>query len=155
MLIKNKLFNKPTVQDLDSYFIIYVKENSEVMNSTIANESVNPDSNITSDINESSSKYFKWNPADNIEKESTIQNSASTNENLSSNSSIISDNNPAYSENTLLKYCADFSLNGNTGILEKIIPSFLRNISTLISEKNGQLNTEWPALKNYILTIEA
>ena len=53
------MFNKPTVQDLDSYFIIHVKENSEVMNFTIANESVNSDSNITPDINESSSKYSK------------------------------------------------------------------------------------------------
>ena len=40
-----------------------------------------------------------------------MQNSASTNENLSLNSSIISDNNPENSENTLLIYCADFSLN--------------------------------------------
>ena len=59
LLTKNLIFNKPTVQDLDSYFIIHVKENSEVMNFTIANENVNSDSNITPDINESSSKYSK------------------------------------------------------------------------------------------------
>ena len=53
------MFSKPTVQHLDSYFIIHVKENSEVMNFTIANENVNSDSNITPDINESSSKYSK------------------------------------------------------------------------------------------------
>ena len=55
---KNIIFNKPTVQGLDSYFIIYVKENPEILNSTIANENVNSNSNIISDINESSSKYF-------------------------------------------------------------------------------------------------
>ena len=55
---KKTIFNKPTVQGLDSYFIIYVKENSEVLNSTIANENVNSNSNIISDINESSNKYF-------------------------------------------------------------------------------------------------
>ena len=79
---------------------------------------------------------------------------------MSSNSSVISDNNPANSENTLLICCADFSLNGNTiknlaEILEKIIPSFLRDINTPILEKDGQLNTELQALKNYILQIEA
>ena len=79
---------------------------------------------------------------------------------MSSNSSVISDNNPANSENTLLICCADFSLNGNTiknlaEILEKIIPSFLRNINTPILEKQGQLNTKLQALKNYILKTEA
>ena len=39
--------------------MIHVKETSEVMNFTITNENVNLDSNITSDINKSSSKYFK------------------------------------------------------------------------------------------------
>ena len=90
---------------------------------------------------------------------------------MSSNSSIISNNNPANSENTLLIYsansentlliyCADFSLNGNTiknsaKILEKIIPFYLRNINSAIFEKQGQLNSELQALKNYILKIEA
>ena len=79
---------------------------------------------------------------------------------MSSNSSVISDNNPANSENTLLIYCADLSLNGNTiknlaEFLEKIIPSFLHNINTPILEKQGQLNTELQALKNYILKTEA
>ena len=55
---KKTIFNKPTVQGLDSYFIIYVKENPEILNSTIANENVNSNSNIISDINESSNKYF-------------------------------------------------------------------------------------------------
>ena len=59
LLTKNLIFNKPTVQPLDSYFIIHVKENSEVMNFTIANENVNSDSNITPDIKEASSKYSK------------------------------------------------------------------------------------------------
>ena len=89
-----------------------------------------------------------------------MQNSASTNENLSLNSSIISDNNPENSENTLLIYCADFSLNRNTikdsaEILEKIIPSFLRSINTPILEKHGHLNTDLQALKNHVLNIEA
>ena len=79
---------------------------------------------------------------------------------MSLNSSVISDNNPANSENTLLIYCSDFSLNGNTiknlaEFLEKIIPSFLRNINTPILEKQGQLNTELQALKNCILKTEA
>ena len=59
LLTKKLIFNKPTVQGLDSYFIINVKENSEIINSIIANENINSDSNITSDINDSSSKYFR------------------------------------------------------------------------------------------------
>ena len=79
---------------------------------------------------------------------------------MSSNSSIISDKNPENSENTLLIYCADFSLNGNTKnnsaeILEKIIPSFLPNINTPILEKHGQLNTDLKTLKNNVLKIQA
>ena len=163
MLTKKKyIFNKPTVEGLDSVFIIHIAENSEVMNPTTANESVNSDSNITPDINESSSKYSKQNKthANNIEKENAIHNSASENENLSANSSIISDNNPANSENTLLIDCAECSLNGNTiknsaKILEKIIPCFWRNINTPILEKHDQLNTELQALKNCILKVEA
>ena len=59
LLTKKLIFIKPTVQGLDSYFIINVKENSEIINSIIANENINSDSNITSDINDSSSKYFR------------------------------------------------------------------------------------------------
>ena len=36
-----------------------VIENSEIFNSIIANENAKSDSNITSDINNSSSKYFR------------------------------------------------------------------------------------------------
>ena len=66
----------------------------------------------------------------------------------------------AKSENTLLIYCADFSLHWRTKkksvkILEKIIPFYLHNISTPILEKHGQLNPELKALKICILKIEA
>ena len=44
---KNIIFNKPTVQALDSYFIVSAKENSNVTNSTIANEN---HSSITPEI---------------------------------------------------------------------------------------------------------
>ena len=40
-------------------------------------------------------------------------------------------------------------------MLEKIIPFYLRNINSAIFEKQGQLNSELQALKNYILKIEA
>ena len=49
------IFNKPTVQGLDSYFIVNAKENSEVTDSTIGNENVDSNSNISSDINKTSS----------------------------------------------------------------------------------------------------
>ena len=52
---KNIIFNKPTVQGLDSYFIVNAKENSEVTESTIGNENVDSNSNISSDINKTSS----------------------------------------------------------------------------------------------------
>ena len=78
---KNITFHKPKVQGLDSYFIVNAKENSEVMNSTIANENVNSNSNISSDINKSSSNENTPGKthADNIKKESTIQYSAFAN----------------------------------------------------------------------------
>ena len=71
---KNLIFNKPTAQGLDSYFIVNIKENSEVMNSTFANENVKLNSSITSDSHKSSSNENttdKIHP-DNIEKENTI-----------------------------------------------------------------------------------
>ena len=51
---KHIIFNKPTAQDLDSYFIVNAKENSEVADSTIGNENVDSNSNISSDINKTS-----------------------------------------------------------------------------------------------------
>ena len=50
-LVKKNIFNKPTVQGLDSYFIVNAKENLEVTDSTIGNENVDSNSNISSDIN--------------------------------------------------------------------------------------------------------
>ena len=50
-----KIFNGPTAQGLDSYFIVNAKENSEVTDSTIGNENVDSNSNISSDINKTSS----------------------------------------------------------------------------------------------------
>ena len=52
---KNVIFNKPTAQGLDSYFIVNAKENSEVTKSAIGNENVDSNSNISSDINKTSS----------------------------------------------------------------------------------------------------
>ena len=49
---KNLIYNNPTAQGLDSYFIANTKENSKVKNSTITNENVNWNSNVSSDINE-------------------------------------------------------------------------------------------------------
>ena len=43
------------MQGLDSYFIVIAKENSEVPDSTIGNENVDSNSNISSDINKTSS----------------------------------------------------------------------------------------------------
>ena len=68
---KNLIFNKPTAQGLDSYFIVNIKENPEV---TFANENVKSNSSITSDSHKSSSNENtpdKIHP-DNIEKENTI-----------------------------------------------------------------------------------
>ena len=48
---KNVIFNKPTMQGLDSYVTVNAKKNSEVTNSTIANENVNSNSNISPDTN--------------------------------------------------------------------------------------------------------
>ena len=78
---KNIIFHKLKAQGLDSYFIVNAKENSEVINTTIANEKVNSNSNISSDINKSSSNENTPDKthADNAEKENTIQNSAFAN----------------------------------------------------------------------------
>ena len=43
------------MQGLDSYFIVNAKENSEVTESTIGNENVDSNSNVSSDINKTSS----------------------------------------------------------------------------------------------------
>ena len=51
---KNIIFNKPTAQRLDSYFIINAKENSQATNSAIANENINLHYNVSSNINKSS-----------------------------------------------------------------------------------------------------
>ena len=78
---KNMIFNN---YGLDPYFIVNAKENSDVTNSTIANENVNSNSNIRSDINKSSSNENTPDKihTDNTEKEKAIQNSASSNENF-------------------------------------------------------------------------
>ena len=52
---KNIIFNKPTAQGLNSYFIVNAKENSEVTDTTIGNENVGSNSSISSDINKLSS----------------------------------------------------------------------------------------------------
>ena len=49
------IFNKPIAQGLDSYFIVNAKDNSEVTDSNIGNGNVDSSSNISSDINKTSS----------------------------------------------------------------------------------------------------
>ena len=51
---KNIIFNKPTAQGLDSYFIVNAKENSDITDSTIGNENLDSNSNISSDIKRTS-----------------------------------------------------------------------------------------------------
>ena len=154
---KNIICNKPTAQGLDSYFIVNAKENSEVANSTIANENVISNSNISSDINKSSSNENTLDKihADNIEKKNTIQNSAFANEKLSSSSSITSENAPTISRNDLLINCTDFNVNGNTKNSTKILDDTGRplsheiNLPILLKPSNTKLQ----ALKNYIHKI--
>ena len=55
VVYKNIIFNKPTVQYLGLYFIVNAKENSEVTKSSVANENVDSNSIISSDINKSPS----------------------------------------------------------------------------------------------------
>ena len=162
MLTKNIIFNKPTAQGLDSYFIVNTKENSQVTNSAIANENINSYSNVKSDINKSSSNENTPDKihANNIEKEITIQNSASVNEKLSLRSSVTSKNATTISRNALLINCTDFNVNGNkiknsAQILDDTGPPLSHNINTLILLEHGLSNTELQALKNYILKIEA
>ena len=159
---KSIIFNKPAVQGLDLYVIVNGKENLEVTNSAIANENINSNSNISSDINKSSSNENTPDKihADNTEKENTIQNSASANKKLSSSFSITSENAPTISRNVPLINCTDVNVNGNTiknsaDIPDDIGPLLLHNIDTPLLSKHGQSNTELQALKNYILKIEA
>ena len=63
---KTVIFNKPTPQGLESYFIVSIKENSEVKNSTFAYENVNWNSNNTSDSRSKENNPDKIH-ADNID----------------------------------------------------------------------------------------
>ena len=65
LVSKNIIFNKPTAHGLDSYFIINAKWNSEVTDTTSTNNNVDSSSNISSDINKSSSNE-NTEVADNI-----------------------------------------------------------------------------------------
>ena len=65
LVSKNIIFNKPTAHGLDSYFIINAKWNSEVTDTTSTNKNVDSSSNISSNINKSSSNENKE-VADNI-----------------------------------------------------------------------------------------
>ena len=158
---KNIIFNKPPARGLDSYFIANSKENSQVANSTIANENVNSNSNISSDINKSSNentpnKIY----ADNIEKENVIQSSSSANEKFSSSFSITCKNALTIRRNAPLINCTDVNVNGNiiknsAEILDDIGPPLSHKINTPMLLKHGQSNTELQSLKNFILKIEA
>ena len=138
------------MRDLDSYFIVNAKENSEVTNSTIANENVNSNSTISSDINKSLSNENTPDKihADNIEKKKkkkkSIGNFAPANEKLSSSSSIISGNSPTISRNVRLISCTDFNVNGNTTknsaeILDDVGPPLSHNTSTRILLKKWSI----------------
>ena len=65
LVSKNIIFNKPTAHGLDSYFIINAKWNSEVTDTTSTNKNVDSSSNISSNINKSSSNE-NTEVADNI-----------------------------------------------------------------------------------------
>ena len=153
---KSIIFNKPTAQGLDSYFIVNAKENPEVANSIIANENEISNSNISSDINKSSSNENTLDKihADNTEKKNTIQNSAFTNEKLSSSSSITSENAPTISRNDLIN-CTDFNVNGNTKNSAEILDDTGHPLSHEINLRIllKPSNTELQALKNYIHKI--
>ena len=156
-----EIYNKPTAQGVDSHFIVNTKENSELTNSTILNENIKLNSNISSDTHRSSSNEYvpQIKPMLIVLKKKTILNSAPANEKSNSSSSITSENSPAICGNTPVINCADFNVNGNTikhsvEILDNIRPPLSHNITTPILVKRGQSNTELQALKYCFETLK-